>query len=126
MEVRDWVIDVQGGTVDTAPPTVRTYPAAGAGVDTSIPLGFGRGVEEAPEAPEGLAVQPAVKFRRRGSRHAGSAFAFQVAVESPKLRRRNSGCGGNFYVAAENFRLRRKILSRGGNFQSAAEENELR
>jgi hypothetical protein len=35
MEVRDWVIDVQGGAVDTTPPAVRTWPASGtAGVAT--------------------------------------------------------------------------------------------
>ncbi|MEA2600330.1 MAG: hypothetical protein QOF89_1322 [Acidobacteriota bacterium] len=30
MEVRSRVIDIQGGAVDTAPPTARTYPPAGA------------------------------------------------------------------------------------------------
>ncbi|HTQ11588.1 MAG TPA: Ig-like domain-containing protein [Fimbriimonadaceae bacterium] len=30
MEVRNWVIDVQGGVIDRTPPAVQTYPAAGA------------------------------------------------------------------------------------------------
>jgi len=34
MEIRDWVIDVQGGAVDTSPPAVRTFPADG---ERSVP-----------------------------------------------------------------------------------------
>jgi hypothetical protein len=107
--VRDWVIDVQGGTVDTAPPTVRTYPAAGAGVDTSIPLGFGRGVEEAPEASEGPAFQAAANSVavEAGTPEAGPRSKsrwrvpscggeIQVAVEISTLRQKTSGCGEKF------------------------------